>query len=158
MGTWSKINEKSSRNPSNIYQKSIKNPPPKIHQQSIKNPQQIDPRGPTGPSWRLLGASWGFLGPLGLSCWPPGAPQARPRGVLGASWWPTWHQLGSQNGAKIDEKSKQKTIKILMPLRIGFLNDFEGFWKQNGGMLAFKIEQTSMLSSRSEFLKKSSFP
>ena len=54
----------------------------------------------------------GFLGPLGLSCWPPGAPQARPRGVLGASWWPTWLQLGSQNGAKIDEKSKQQTIKI----------------------------------------------
>ena len=35
--------------------------------------------------WALLGPSWGRLG-----------------AVLGASWWPTWLQLGSQNGAKID--------------------------------------------------------
>ena len=44
-----------------------------------------------------------------------------------------------------------------MPLRIGFLKDFSGFWKQNGGMLASKIEQKSMLSSRGDFLKKPCF-
>ena len=74
-----------------------------------------------------------------------------------AKKWPTWAQLGSQNGVKIDEKSQQKTIKILMPLRTGFLIDFEGFRKQNGGMLASKIEPKSMLSSRGDFLKKLRF-
>ena len=48
-------------------------------------------------------------------------------------------------------------MKILMPLRIGFLSDCEGFWKQNGGMLASKIEQKSMLSSRGDFLEKLCF-
>ena len=40
-----------------------------------------------------------------------------------------------------------------MPRRIGFLSDFDGFRKQHGGMLASKIEQKSMLSSRDDFLK-----
>ena len=44
-----------------------------------------------------------------------------------------------------------------MPLRIGFLKDLSGFWRQNGGMLASKIEQKSMLSSRGDFLKKPCF-
>ena len=44
-----------------------------------------------------------------------------------------------------------------MPLRIGFFKDFNGFWKQNGAMLASKIEQKSMLSSRGDFLKKPCF-
>ena len=44
-----------------------------------------------------------------------------------------------------------------MPLRIGFFKDFNGFWKQNGAMLASKIEQKSMLSSRGDFLKKHRF-
>ena len=94
---------------------------------------------------RVLGASWVIL---------PSS-RARPGGVLGASWW--WLGLGSQNGAKVDEKSKQKTIKMLMPLRIGILNDFEGLWKLHGGMLASKIKQTSMLASRGVFLKIVSF-
>ena len=44
-----------------------------------------------------------------------------------------------------------------MPLRIGFFKDFNGFWKQNGAMLASKIEQKSMLSSRGDFFKKHYF-
>ena len=148
----SKINEKCSQksmnNQPNINQKSIKNQS-KIDQKSIKNPPKIDlggVLGSLGASWGVLAASWGVLGRLGRV-------SAASWGVLGASWWATWLQLGSQNGAKIDWKSKQKTIKILMPLRIGFLKDFSGFWGQNGGMLASKIEQKSMLSSRDDFLK-----
>ena len=34
--------------------------------------------------------------------------------------WPTWPQVGSQDGAEIDKKSIQKSIKKLMPLGIGF--------------------------------------
>ena len=139
-------------NQSKINQTSIKNQS-KIHQNSIKNPPKIDlggVLGSLGASWGVLAASWGVLGRLGRV-------SAASWGVLGASWWATWLQLGSQNGAKIDWKSKQKTIKILMPLRIGFLKDFSGFWRQNGSMLASKIEQKSMLSSRGDFLKKPCF-
>ena len=32
--------------------------------------------------------------------------------------WPTWRQVGSQNRAKIDKKSKQKSIKKQMPSKI----------------------------------------
>ena len=77
-----KIDQKST----NIDQKSFKKPS-KIHQK-----------------W-ILEASWGLLGPLGLSGRLPRVPLARPGrvlGVLGASWWPTWLQLGSQNGIKIE--------------------------------------------------------
>ena len=45
-----------------------------------------------------------------------------------------------------------------MPLRIAVLKDFCVFWMQNGDMLASKIEQKSMLSSRDDFLKKMCFP
>ena len=37
--------------------------------------------------------------------------------------WPTWPQLGSQDGAKTEKKS----IKKLMHLGINFWNDFNGF-------------------------------
>ena len=72
-------------------------------------------------------------------------------GVLGASWgvlarkrWPTWLQLGPQNGARIEKKSKQKSIKILMALGVGFLKDFGGFgkakWSQVGIRIASQID------------------
>ena len=108
-----------------------------------------------GPAWSnfeakilqksFLEASWGLLGPLGVSYRRPGASRGRLTGVLGrlgcvlrrlggvpaASWgvlgaacWPTWLPLGSQNGAKIDKKSKHKSMKIWMPLGIRFLKDF----------------------------------
>ena len=44
-----------------------------------------------------------------------------------------------------------------MHLRIGFVEDLNGFWKQNGAMLASKTEQKSMLLSRGIFLKKQCF-
>ena len=81
-----------------------------------------------------------------------------PKCHLGPSWWPTWPQLGSQNGAKIDKKSIQKMIKILMPPETRFLRYFDGFWVDFGGMLASKMESRWMLSSRGHFLKKLRFP
>ena len=47
----------------------------------------------------------------------------------GPKKWPTWPQLGSQNGAKNDKKAMQKSIKILVPLGVGFWNVFGGFWE-----------------------------
>ena len=106
----------------------------KIDQKSTKIDLPGVAREPREASWGLLKYKrllerlpWGLLG--------------RPGGVLGPSWWPTWPQLGPQNGAKIDQKSKQKINKILMPLEIRFSTDFLDFGVQNGGKLASKIEQ-----------------
>ena len=41
----------------------------------------------------VLGVSWAHLGSL----------LRRFGGVLVASWWPTWIQVGLENGTKIDE-------------------------------------------------------
>ena len=53
----------------------------------------------------VLGGSWSVLGLLGVS-W------GRLRGVLARKRWPTWLQLGSENGAKIDKKSVRKTMQF----------------------------------------------
>ena len=95
----------------------------------------------------VLGGSWSVLGLLGVS----GGVLGRLVTVLGASWgrlgskrWPTWFQLGFQNGAKIEKKSKPNAIKIWMPLGVGFLKDFGGFgrakWSQVGIRIASQID------------------
>ena len=129
------INEKS--NP-----KSCQNGQ-KIHEKSIKNWSNSRSGGRLGPSW-------GVLGRLG--------------GLLKASWavwsrkrWPTWLQLGSQNGAEIEKKSKQKSIQILMPLGVRFFQDFGGFWRQNGAKLAPKSHQKSIPTSKGDLKKKHYF-
>ena len=87
----------------------------------------------SGGSWALPGAGFnglggilgglgGVLGPLEgvLVSWGRlesfvgrlGGVLGRLGSVLGASWWATWLQLGSQNGAQIDQKSKQKSINF----------------------------------------------
>ena len=68
----------------------------------------------------ILGGLGGVLGPLEgvLVSWGRlesfvgrlGGVLGRLGGVLGAFWWATWFQLGSQNGAQIDSKSKPKSI------------------------------------------------
>ena len=62
----------------------------------------------------------------------------------GPKKWPTWPQLGSQNGAKNDKKAIQKSIKILVLLGVGFWSVFGGFqgakWTQVGTKNAPKID------------------
>ena len=54
--------------------------------------------------------------------------------------------------------SKQKSIKILMPLGVRFFQDFGGFWRQNGAKLAPKSHQKSIPTSKGDVLKKPYFP
>ena len=58
--------------------------------------------------------------------------------------WPTWPQLGSQDGIKMEKKSMQKSIKNLMHLEIDFWKDLGGFWegkwRQVGTQKRSKIE------------------
>ena len=127
----------------------------------MKNQPNIDQKSTKNRSWRPLGASWGGLegleGILGASWGRLGGLLGRLGGLLGATWWPTWPQVDTQNGAKIDQKSKQKSTNFSIPLGIRFLQDFGGFWDQNGPNLASKIEPKSMLSSKGDFLKKPRF-
>ena len=126
-----KLIEASIKKPSKIheiYNRKMMKHQPKIIQKSTKN-----------RSWRPLGASWGGLERLG--------------GLLGASWWPTWFQGEPQKGANIDQTSQQKSINFSMPLGIRFLQDFGGFWEENGAKLASKIEPKTMLSSKGDFLR-----
>ena len=129
----------------------------KYIQKTMKNQPKIDQKSTKNRSWRPLGASWGVLNVLGASWGRLGGLLGRLGGLLGASWWPTWLQVEPQKGAKIDQKSKQKSINFSMPLGIRFLEDFGGFWDQNGSKLASKIEPKTMLSSKGDFLKKHRF-
>ena len=44
-----------------------------------------------------------------------------------------------------------------MHLGIDFWKDFDGFWKENGGMLAPKSHQKTIPTSKNDFLTKPSF-
>ena len=55
------------------------------------------------------------------------------------------------------KKSKQKAIKKLMHLGIDFWKDFDGFWKEKWRQVGTKIDQKSMPTSKSDFLKKPYF-
>ena len=68
-----------------MYQKSIKNVL-KMDQKSVK----IEVWRAPGQVWRPLGPSWAIQRVFGGIL-----------DVLGRERWPTWLQLGSQNGAKI---------------------------------------------------------
>ena len=58
--------------------------------------------------------------------------------------WPTWPQLGSQEGAKMKKKSMQKSIKNLMPLGIDFWEDLGRFWEPKWSHVGTQIDQKSM--------------
>ena len=91
----------------------------------------------------------------------PGGSQEAPRGLLEARWKGTlendgfqtrnqsygktfWSHFGSQNGAKMEQKSMQKSIKILMPFGIGFLTVFGGFLELKWSQVGTKIHKKSM--------------
>ena len=50
-----------------------------------------------------------------------------------------------------------KSIKKSMPFKIGFWMDFTGFWEGKLRHVGTKIEQKSMPTSKSDFLKKPRF-
>ena len=77
----------------------------------------------------------GHFGSLG-GVWAPSASSGRPgrllerlRLIFGGQHAPRMVQLGFKNGAKIRKKSKQKSINVLVPLGVGFLNVLGGFWE-----------------------------
>ena len=78
-------------------------------------------------------------------------------GRLVAKKWPTWAQLGFQDGAKINEKWGRKSIKFSLPFGIDFLCDFRRFLVEKWRQVGTKIDPKSMYNSKSDLLKKQSF-
>ena len=105
--------------------------------------QNRGPRAPKSSSGRMLGV---------LSA------RTRFGGRLVAREWPTWPQLGSQDGAKMEKKSMQKSIKKLMHLGIDFWKDLEGFWEPKWSHVGTQIDQKSMPIAKSDFLKNRTLP
>jgi|OM-RGC.v1.026931130 hypothetical protein len=54
--------------------------------------------------------------------------------------WPTWPQLGPQDGAKMEKKTIQTSIKILMHLGIDFWEDLGRFWEPKWSHVGTKFE------------------
>ena len=141
----SKIEQKSMQNPSNIVQKWTKNPSWKGSRGGLGGPwRPRSKKHDLHPNfWGLLGPSWGRLGGLLGPSW-------RLDRRLGASWavlGPSWAVL----------KSMSKSIKKSMPFKIGFWIDSGWFLKEKWRHVGTKIEQKSMPTSKSDFLKKPCF-
>ena len=66
-------------------------------------------------------------------------------------------KLGSQIEPKIDKALMQKTIEKVMHLGIGLWNDFNGFLDGKWRPVGTNIEQKSIPTSKSDFLKKPCF-
>ncbi len=94
----------------------------------------MKPRRPQEASQKQLplaaGGSWPPRGPKRL----PRRPRRLPRGRQDGPRWPKTPprrsktaQVGFKNGAKIEEKSMEKSIENVMRLGIDFWKDFVGF-------------------------------
>ena len=111
--------------------------PPKIEAKWSPRPPKIEPKwGPDGVGkGKKSGKNGeGNKNPDSFHRVPPFFPKK----------WPRWPQLGPQNGAKMVQKSMQKSIKILMVFGIDFWRDFGGFlepkWSQVGVKMGWKID------------------
>ena len=130
-----KNNKKSIANQWKISQQISQNLP-NIHQKSFLDGSLGGPEDSWGPrskkhdlhpgSWRLMGRSWTRLGDLLTPSWPLDR-------RLGPSWAvlePSWALL----------KSMQKSIKNLMPVKIGFYINFHRFLHRKWNQITTKME------------------
>ena len=97
--------------------------------------------------WGLLEPSWGGLGGLLKPSWRLDRRPGPPWAVLG--------RLGALlSRLKIDVKIDQKIDAV----QDRFLGDFTGFWEGKWRHVGPKIEQKSMPTSKSDFLKNRALP
>ena len=137
--------ETSQRDPKNLQNGGPK--PPKWR----PKPSKIEPK------WRQEGARRAKKSKNNIDPTKKGA-ACHSAPPFWRKMWPTWPQLGSQDGAKMEKKSMQKSIKKSMPFKIDFWSDFGGFWEGKGTKLAPKWDQKSMLTSIGDFSKNLIFP
>ena len=91
--------------------------------------------GTFGRSWAHFGVSWVVLGGLEGS-W---ARLGVSLGEFRSEKSPTWPQFGSQNGAKMAQKSIQNSIIFLMPLGNDLWVDYGGFWVPKSSQVGTKM-------------------
>ena len=131
MNIRTKIHQKSTKNPSKINQKSMHGGT-KIEAWGHQN---RGPRAPKSSSGRMLGV---------LSA------RTRFGGRLVAKKWPTWPQLGSQDGSQILQESIKNRCKNRSKNRCLSRLIFDAIWmdfgKENGSKLAPRWCRKSNLS------------
>ena len=98
-----------------MFQKSSKILPKIIDNFVLKNGRAHQVSYLGGVLWEACGV----LGRLGVSwkhfdasCGRPGGVLGRLGNVLGRKRWPTWLQLGSRNGTKIEKNGSKKRSKF----------------------------------------------
>ena len=69
-----------------------------------------------GQVWGRLAPSWASKGGFGSVLDRLGSVFEESWAVLGGKRWPTWLQVGRQNGTRIENKSIQKSICFMMAL------------------------------------------
>ena len=94
-------------------------------------------RGRGLPFWLHFGVPGGFW-TSSASSGASGRPQNEFSDRYPFPAAPFWFQVGFPNRAQIDKKSKQKSIKKTMPLKIGFRSDFDGFLERKRRHLGTK--------------------
>ena len=96
--------------------------------------------GSGAPFWSHFGGLGGF--------WLPNACWEAFLAALGRFYEPRWLQLESQDGSKLEpkrhKKSMRKSVICLMPLKIDFWWNVNGFSEENGGKLAPKSDPKSI--------------
>ena len=92
---------------------------PNIFQNLLK----IVPKSSSGRGFGCLGRVLRRLGEFSRSGWASWAVLEASWAVLGRKRWPTWLQLGSQNGSNIDRKSIPRCLPMLSSFFDRFLID-----------------------------------
>ena len=136
------------------FQPKWPNMAPSWHQNGSKNqPKMGYPIGPGGPKWgtpsdRGAKKSKENTNARKKRVDPHRGPPLEPKKS------PTRPQLGSQNGAKMAQKSMQKCIIFLMPLGIDLWVDFGGFWVPKSSQVGTRMGSKIDVNSERRLFKK----
>ena len=113
----------------------------------MKNRQQIDGKSMKNRI-KSIWEGWGVpRWPLTVVLGRQEGIRRRRGGIMGASWgllgavlWKKWVPRGSENGAKIVQKSISKPMEIYIPPGIGFSQNFQGFGMEKTSKMAAQIQ------------------
>ena len=100
---------------------------------------KVEVRRAPGQVWGRLAPSWASWGGFGSFLERLGRVVEESWAVLGPKRWPTWYQVGRQNGSRIDQKWIQKSICFMKALGDIIFQYILAFWSQNPYHVGSKI-------------------
>ena len=100
---------------------------------------KVEVRRAPGQVWGRLAPSWASWGGFGSFLERLGSVVEESWAVLGPKRWPTWYQVGRQNGSRIDQKWIQKSICFMKALGDIIFQYILAFWSQNPYHVGSKI-------------------